>query len=139
MSKPNTKERIEQMAAYALRNVRIEPYSAEAQALIDEAMAEHGFANQAQAVQFLKATGKINGTELGGKVSNQRELERKMMNRFGCTKGTAQRHIKAAAKLRLNPKAEIGLDRWGGPRPGSGRPVGSKDSYTRGSSAATEG
>ena len=53
----------------AMAIVEIRPMSDEANALISQAIEEHGFPNRAEAYRFLGITGKLKGIDVGGEIA----------------------------------------------------------------------
>lgn len=61
----------------------------------------------------------------GGELLNAADVQRGMMDKFGCTRQTAWRNVQKAARRIRHNMAEGGLldlSAWGGERPGAGRP-----------------
>jgi hypothetical protein len=100
--------------------VKIRPMSDEANALISAAVEEHGFANRADAYRFLGITGKLKGIDVGGEIINYDEAVATLLREFQCHKDTARNHVAKAARRKRHP--DWTPPKWGGKRPGAGRP-----------------
>jgi hypothetical protein len=121
----NVKERSDAIAAFTSERIVVLPYSGEFEALLAEAMDQHGFADEIAAINYLNATGRIMEVEIGGGVEDPKALRDAIMREFNCTPKTAMTHIKRAEMRARFPNAK--QPEWGGLRPGAGRPPGSED------------
>lgn len=120
--------RTKQLQERAMEIVKIRPMSDEADALIIQAIQEHGFPNRAEAYRFLGVTGKLKGIDVGGEILNQEEAIATLMSELGCRRDTARNHVAKAARRQRHP--DWTPPQWGGKRPGAGRPaVNSEDGH----------
>jgi hypothetical protein len=113
-------KKTDQLQSRAMELVKIQPMSDEANTLINQAIEEHGFASRSDAYQFLLNTDKLVGIDVGGQILNQNAAIAALIADFRCTKETARKHVARAARRKRYPDYEP--PRWGGKRPGAGRP-----------------
>lgn len=114
------KHKTKEMQARAMELVRIRPMSDAADALIAEAMAEHGFTNRVKAFQFLQDTGQLAGVDIGGNILNNDEVIAALIQEFGCHRDTARSHVAKAARRQRHP--DWTPPQHGGRRIGAGLP-----------------
>lgn len=112
----------------AMAIVEIRPMSDEANQLISQAIAEHGFPSRVEAYRFLGITGKLKGIDVGGEIVNYDEAVATLISEFDCHRDTARNHVAKAARRQRHP--DWTPPQWGGKRPGAGRPaVHSEDGH----------
>lgn len=113
------KAKTKELQARAMELVRIRPMSDEANELISQAMAEHGFPNRMKAFQFLRDTGELAGIDVGGESLNDKEAIAALIREFGCHRDTARYHVAKAARRKRHP--DWTPPQHGGKRSGAGR------------------
>jgi hypothetical protein len=99
--------------------VEIRPMSDEANDLINVAMEEHGFEKRADAFNYLRATGRLRGQDIGGEIINETEAIVALAKEFECHPRTAKRHVVRAARRKRHPDWQP--PGWGGRRERAGR------------------
>jgi hypothetical protein len=113
--------RTDQLQARAMELVQIRPMSDEANALINQTIEEFGFPGRNEAYQFLLHTGKLDGIDVGGEVTNEAEVLAALVAEFGCHRDTAKYHVAKAGRRKRHPDWKP--PSWGGRRPGTGAPL----------------
>lgn len=116
----NTKAYSEAIQARAMQLVEIRPLSDTAAKLIDTAVTEHGFPSRADAFNYLRITGQIDGVDVGGELLNHDTAVDTIVSEFGCQPHTARKHVARAARRKRHPGWRP--PQWGGAREGAGRP-----------------
>lgn len=117
------KNRSDAMQERAMEIVQIRPLSAEAQRLIDEALAALELepeGNRWRAFRFLQESGGLADTDVGGEILNEDEAIAALMEEFGCVKSTARSHVARAARRKRHPDYQV--PQRGGRREGAGNP-----------------